>query len=243
MEVDVAFLPRDIAGRDLSEIAVVVFDVLRATTSITAALAAGVKEIHVFGDIDSAAQAARAFPKNRLLCGEVNCLAPLGFDLGNSPRAFNRADHAGRTMLLSTTNGTRALMAAVGARAILCGALVNAGAVADALISSDTDVLLLCAGTQGAVAMEDLIGAGAVISELQRRKASPSMVCDSALIAHSIWRQCENDLRAQLRHTAGGQNVIAAGLEPDIDFAAKVNSIGVVGQAEGSPPVIRRFGA
>jgi 2-phosphosulfolactate phosphatase len=243
MNVHVAFLPRDIAGRDLSPVAVVVFDVLRATTSITAALAAGVEEIHVFGDIDSAAQAARNFPKDRLLCGEVNCLAPPGFDLGNSPRAFNRAEHAGRPMLLSTTNGTRALLAAEGAGTVLCGALVNAATVATALIALDREVLLLCAGTQGEVAMEDLIGAGAVLAQLERQGASPRPVSDSALIASAVYRQCEPVLASAMRQTAGGRNVLAAGLEPDIDFAAKLNSIAIVGQAQGNPPVIRRWSA
>jgi 2-phosphosulfolactate phosphatase len=238
MDVDVAYLPRDVAGRDMSLLSVVVFDVLRATTSITAALAAGIDEIHVFGDIESAARAARSFPPNRLLCGEVNCLAPPGFDLGNSPRAFNRADHAGRPMLLSTTNGTRALLAATAARTVLCGAVVNARAVADALLQLQSDVLLLCAGTQGEVSREDLIGAGAVIGELYRQ-SPPNLVSDAALTAFYFWQQCAADLPAKFRQTAGGKNILAAGLEPDIDFAAKLNSIPIVGQAHGSPPVIR----
>ncbi|HEX4124349.1 MAG TPA: 2-phosphosulfolactate phosphatase, partial [Tepidisphaeraceae bacterium] len=235
MNIDVAFLPRDVAGRDLSRLAVVVFDVLRATTTITAALAAGVSEIHAFGDIPSAREAMRTFPSNRLLCGEVNCLPPPGFDLGNSPRAFNRAEHAGRPMLLSTTNGTRALLAAAGAGAVLCGALVNARAVADAIIALDRDVLLLCAGTQGGVAMEDLLGAGAVIAELQWADSRPKLLADAAMIANSLFAIYADSLDEQLRLTAGGQNVIAAGLEADIDFCARLNSISVVGRAEGNP--------
>jgi 2-phosphosulfolactate phosphatase len=243
MNVDVAFLPRDIAGRDLSRHAVVVFDVLRATTSITAALAAGVTEIHVFGDIDTAATAAGNFPKNRLLCGEVKCLAPPGFDLGNSPRAFDRAAHAGRPMLLSTTNGTRALLAAAEAGVLLCGALVNAEAVAKTLIALGRDVLLVCAGTQGAVAMEDLLGAGAVLDHLEKLGASPNFASDSARIANALYSGCQHDLPAVLEQSAGGQNVIAAGLGADIAFSARLNSIPIVGQARGNPPVITEFSA
>src|SRR5213592_719978 len=127
MDAKVILLPRDLRLADLDGRSVVVFDVLRATTTMAAALAAGVREIRVFGDLESArAAAARAGDTDRLLCGEENCLRPEGFDLGNSPGAFDRALHAGRTMYLSTTNGTRAIVAAREAPVVLTGALVNA---------------------------------------------------------------------------------------------------------------------
>ena len=129
MKIDVVLLPRDLRPADLAGRSVVVFDVLRATTSMTAALAAGVSEIRVFGDLTAAKEAAGSFAGPRLLCGEDRCLPPPGFDLGNSPGAFNRA-HAGRPAFMSTTNGTRAILAARGAASIFVGALVNAGAVA-----------------------------------------------------------------------------------------------------------------
>src|SRR5438552_3276073 len=97
LAVEVVFLPTDLLPRHVAGRSVVVFDVLRATTSITAALAAGVKEILVFGDVDAAARAAATCSGPRLLCGEVRCLPPAGFDLGNSPRAFDRAAHGGCT--------------------------------------------------------------------------------------------------------------------------------------------------
>src|ERR1700722_18389779 len=95
----------------LQERTVVVFDVLRATTSMTAALAAGVKEIRCFGDLESAVSAAKASEDKPLLCGERHAVKPPGFDLGNSPGAFQPDLHRGRTIFMSTTNGTRAILA------------------------------------------------------------------------------------------------------------------------------------
>src|SRR5438876_11749475 len=106
MDLRVVLLPRDLDPEHTSGRAVVVFDVLRATTSMAAALAAGVGEIRVFGDLDAArAAAGRAGAEARLLCGEENCLPPQDFDLGNSPGAFTPGLHAGRTLYMCTTNG------------------------------------------------------------------------------------------------------------------------------------------
>jgi 2-phosphosulfolactate phosphatase len=99
--IDVAMLPKDLTPDQIHNKTVVVFDVLRATTTMTAALAAGVREIRIFADIHSAAQAARQFAGPRILAGEVDCLPPIGFDLGNSPGAFTPDLHAGRTAFLS----------------------------------------------------------------------------------------------------------------------------------------------
>ena len=142
MNAKVILLPRDLRPEDLRGRSVVVFDVLRATTTMTAALAAGVREIRVFGDLESARRAADAFHGSRLLCGESNCLPPPGFDLGNSPGAFNRETHAGRVAFMSTTNGTRAILAARGAHAIFTGALVNAAAANCMLVGQSVPSLI-----------------------------------------------------------------------------------------------------
>src|SRR6185503_20092956 len=106
MNVDVAYLPGELSRMNLSGATVVVFDVLRATTTITAALAAGVREIHVYGSTADARRAGAARAANGsdiLLCGEEQCLPPAGFHLGNSPGSFEASAHAGRTVCMSTT--------------------------------------------------------------------------------------------------------------------------------------------
>src|SRR3954468_14343851 len=148
MQLDVVFLPSELQPGQLQGRAVAVFDVLRATTTMAAALSAGVGEIRLFPDIESARSAAQAFPgAGKLLCGEARCLPPPGFDLGNSPGAFNRESHGGRTAFMSTTNGTRAILAARDAAAGFVASLVNASAAAVALAATGRDITLLCAGT------------------------------------------------------------------------------------------------
>ena len=236
MNVDVAFLPRDLPPS--VGLTVIVFDVLRATTTIAAALAAGVTEIHVFGGTAPAREAAGR-TGGVLLCGEEQCLPPPGFDLGNSPGAFARAAHARRTVYMSTTNGTRAVLAARGARRILTGALVNASAAARAASAAGDDVLLLCAGTGGQVAAEDVIGAGAVLHAL-RAAGHVRNASDAAWIAEELFLRHRGDLPAALRQSLGGRNVAAAGLEPDIAFAARLDALDTVGLVHGAaPPVIR----
>ena len=229
MKVDVVFLPALLRPEHLAGRAVVVLDVLRATTTMIAALAAGVKEIHVFEDLESAVRGKQHAEPSALLCGERDCVAPPGFDLGNSPRAFDAAMHSGRTVLMSTTNGTRAIAATRTAAETLIGALTNASAVAHYLAQRQMDVTLLCAGTAGQIATEDIIGAGAIVHGLQTADIEPKS--DAVDIALRLFESSENDLRGVLRTSRGGRNVIAAGLEPDIDFAANLNSCDIVAHA------------
>lgn len=210
----------------------VVFDVLRATTTMTAALAAGVDHIRIFPDCESARWAASSAPSPRpLLCGEVKCLPPDGFDLGNSPGGLDPVRHAGQTLYMSTTNGTRAIIAARGATLLLAGALVNARAVARALRRENRDVTLLCAGTDGQLALEDLLGAGAVIDALQ----DPSLDSDLAQVALQLFHASRNRLEQALAGAAGGRNVIRAGLPDDVSFCASLDRFDVVGRVLDEP--------
>lgn len=232
--VDVIFRPSELTTDRILEKSVVVFDVLRATTSITAALAAGVSEIRVFKDPQSAAEAGRSFGKAALLCGEITCLRPPGFELGNSPGDFKRELHADRIAFLSTTNGTKAIIAAREAAAVLIGALVNATAIAQELISIGRNVTLLCAGTQGNYSMEDAIGAGAVIDALFAKGAA-TPTGDAARMAHRLFQSAQSNLRETLSDTTSGENLRAAHLETDIEFCAELDSIPVVGIVRDNP--------
>jgi 2-phosphosulfolactate phosphatase len=236
MRADVVLLPRELAPVHLQGRAVVVFDVLRATTTMTAALAAGVREIRIFGSVPEVLEAAvQVAPGERpLLCGEVKCLPPPGFDLGNSPGAFSAASHFSRTLFMATTNGTRAIVAAQGAQMLLAGALVNASAVARELARAALDITLLCAGTGGEIAMEDVLGAGAVLDSLQ--KIAPVQIAsDVARMALRLFQACRDQLRQTLITCTGGENVVAVGLEADVDFAARVDVFDVVGVVQAGP--------
>jgi len=217
MRVDVVMTPEQLTADKLTGRAVAVFDVLRATTTITAALAAGVEQIRLFTEIGAARSAAKAHAGPRLLVGELRCLPPEGFDLGNSPGVFNPSRHAGATMFMCTTNGTRALLAASQADAVFAASLVNSSAVARRLIDSRRDITLLCAGTDGQPALEDMVGAGSVIEALVASDADIDLGSDIARCARAAFLGCRGDMAGALRDTQGGRNVLAAGLPQDID--------------------------
>lgn len=243
MKVDVLFLPSHATAESFAGRSVVVFDVLRATTTMTAALAAGVLEIHVFPDTATVRKRAGEVGlfRGALTCGEEQCLRPEGFDLGNSPGAFTR-EYAERTVFMSTTNGTRAILAAQNAAQLFVGALVNASAVASVLAEAGLDVTLLCAGTNGRVAIEDVIGAGAVLAALSR-KLPTVPASDAARVALHLFESAKNDLPRALAEGDGGRNVIAAGLREDIAFAASVDRFRhVVGEVTGQTVRMRRVG-
>ena len=243
MKVDVLFLPSHATPESFAGRSVVVFDVLRATTTMTAALAADVREIHVFQDTAAVRRRASELGPSSaaLMCGEEQCLRPEGFDLGNSPAAFTR-EYADRTVFMSTTNGTRAILAAREAAQLFVGALVNASAVASVLAEVGLDVTLLCAGTNGRVAIEDVIGAGAVLAALNR-KISTVPASDAARVAVHLFESSKNDLPRALAEGDGGRNIIAAGLGEDIGFAASVDRFKhVVGEVTGRTVRMRRVG-
>jgi 2-phosphosulfolactate phosphatase len=233
MRVDLVQLPALLEERHLRDRVVVVFDVLRATTTMAAALAAGVAQIRVFGSIDAARQAAAAFDGPKLLCGECECLRPEGFDLGNSPADFTTKS-AGKTAFMSTTNGTRAILAAVAAPKLFIGAIVNASATAQRLASLGMNVTLLCAGTNGQPAIEDMLGAAAVMDALTRHTAiEPES--DSVAIARHLYNSCRENLQAAMTQSAGGRNLLRAGLPEDIEWASRLDALNTVGVIQHDP--------
>src|SRR5580698_7677707 len=154
MDVEVVQIPAHLDGRALSGKTVIVFDVLRATTTITSAFAAGVRSIRAFADLADAKAAAASHKPRPILCGEVNALPAPGVDLGNSPGQFTSA-HAGREIFMATTNGTKAIQAARSASQMFVAALVNARAAAMAAAATHRPILLLGSGTNHEISMED----------------------------------------------------------------------------------------
>jgi 2-phosphosulfolactate phosphatase len=238
MTVDVVLLPRDLIPLQLTDRAVAVFDVLRATTSITAALSVGVTEVRVFGTLDECLAAAAAFDGPKLTCGERHTLPPPGFDLGNSPGQFT-PDHAGRTVFMTTTNGTKAIVAARAAPLVITAALVNATAAARVLAGAGRDVTLLCSGSDGAPSLEDTLGCGAVLHALQGL-TDVSITGDLARIALQLFAACRDRLPATLADTFGGHNIRRVKLDADIAFAARLDVFDVVGRVGDGPLRVTR---
>jgi 2-phosphosulfolactate phosphatase len=244
MIIDVVLQPRELKPEHLIDRAVAVFDVLRATTTLTAAIASGAKEVRAFDSIDSAREAAAKFDGPKLLCGELHTLPPQGFDMGNSPGDYTPERVKDRTIFFSTTNGTRAINAVLSSsippKVLFAAALVNAAAAAKALLEARADVTLLCSGSDGNFSAEDFLGAGAVADALA---AMGEIVpgTDAVLAARFAFSAVCKDLPGALRQTYGGHNNLRVGLGADIDFAARLNVLNVVAKIAGTPPTARRL--
>lgn len=196
-------------GRDLSETVCIVFDVLRATSTLLHALAHGAEAVEPVADIP-AALARRAGQADVLLAGERHGLridasltGGVEFDLGNSPREFTAERVAGRRIVMTTTNGTRALHACTGAAAILAASFGNLGATARWLDRHPPSrILLVCAGTLDHASFEDALAAGALADEIWNRTAN-GWVDDAARMVRELFRARRQDL---LRAVSEGRN-------------------------------------
>ena len=222
------------AGATAGGIAVVI-DVLRASTTIATALAHGAAAVRPVAGIEEARGLAAVLGAGTLLGGERGGVRIPGFDLGNSPLEYTPDRVAGKTIVITTTNGTAALHACREAREILVGALVNRTAVADEvrrLAGDSVPVHLVCAGTDGEITAEDVLAAGAILDAAAA--GSVEALDESAREAVAFFRRVasavdvQSGLVAEFRRSPGGSNLVDLGLEADLPVAAAIDSLAVV---------------
>jgi 2-phosphosulfolactate phosphatase len=230
-QLDIYLLPTLVEPAALAGKAVVVIDILRATTTIVHALAAGAAEVRPCQEVEDARRLASEIGGDVLLGGERGGLQIPGFDLGNSPAEYTRERLGGKTVVFTTTNGTRAMLRCQQARRVLLGAFVNFSAVCREL-AGESEVALVCAGTDGQVTREDALFAGAVVDDLVR-SGRRSRLNDQAELAADAWQTAvrlltDRPLGMTLRDSRGGRNLIDIGQENDIDLAAQMDRFDVV---------------
>ncbi len=203
--LDVAFTRAEVRRAELA----VVIDVLRATTTITHALDSGYERVLVAESIEVAEELRGP---GRVLAGEIECLPPPGFDLGNSPQGTDPP--RGAELVLATTNGAPAILAASDcAGTVLLGCLRNLEALC-AAIAGGGDVLLVCAGTDGGHAVEDVYLAGRICDALEGPRTDAAIIAQGAAAAHRT-------ARTAIGAGRGAANLVDADLEADIDFCAQ----------------------
>jgi 2-phosphosulfolactate phosphatase len=166
MQVHVALTPTEFTDLPLAGRTALAVDVLRATTAAVAACEAGCRRVVPVADQAAAESRAARDGAGTLLAGERGGEAIEGFHLGNSPGEFTRDRVGGRTVVLTTTNGTAAMLAAAGADAAGLAALVNLTAAARWALAQRRDVSILCAGDHGAFSLEDAVCAGLLVAKL-----------------------------------------------------------------------------
>jgi 2-phosphosulfolactate phosphatase len=248
----VALLPslRDESAADRSS-TVVVIDALRFTTTACQALAAGAHSIRVAATIAEARQQAEQTAICGLLCGERHCLPIEGFDFGNSPLEYSAERVMGRNLVFTTTNGTLAVAAAGHTASVMLAAFVNRAAVVHRLRErSARAVTLICAGTDGKVAAEDVLTAGAIARHLldTGNSSQPPFQCDNdaALLAIACWDELAGKMRSaadlipairdRIGQGLGGRQLIESGFAKDVQFASELDSIDLVPETTESEP-------
>ena len=243
--IDVLLTPADLANAEalLPESQVVIFDVLRATSTIVTALHNVAREVRLFDSLDAvrAAKGSGGMGLPVVLAGAETCLQPADFAVGNPPREQVTAQVGGATVLLATTNGTRAAVRARGAKHLFAGSLLNATATAQVLAPNleSAHTLLVCAGTDGRLALEDSLGAGAVLFSLLAHTYRADLpFTDGAWLAYHAFSAVRPRLGAALRLGQGAINIIEAGLEEDIDFCARIDTMPVVAGIEPGTLVV-----
>lgn len=234
-EIDVSPLPTPEAGAT-----VVVIDTLRMTTTAAVLLANGATSIRVIAEMDAARRTAAE--TGALLLGERGERPLDGFDGGNSPLEYLGRNLNGRHVVLTTSNGARAVEAAAGATHLLLGAVVNAHAVARAVLAGAPErVVLSCSGTAGHISMDDLLGAACIAYELLLLEpgARLSDMARTALALLSAYP----DTYSALRDSGHGRRLEQRGFGADVEFAAQRNTLDWVAERNGRHFVGRRVPA
>ena len=260
MRIVTSLLPELMAVKSAETDIAVVVDVLRATSVITTAFGSGVKQIFTCCQISEAVSLAKQIEKTDpgnqrpLLCGERSCQPISGFDHGNSPSEYTPGRVRGKTLIMTTTNGTKAIEAASSAKQLIAASFLNLPAVVETLRGSGL-VHLICSGTDGRVTAEDVLLVGAIIDACTV-EYRVTVEDDESRLAHGFWASClpvperspwvsiKNGNEKQLSHllarsfgdTLGGANLKKLGFGQDLHRCAQIGTQAAVGVRSQKDP-------
>lgn len=231
MRADVFFAPSLMMPGDVSNRVVAVVDVLRASTSIAAAIANGARAVIPLPSSEEVASRSKTLARSEVrLAGERKSQPISGFDFGNSPAEFSREAVEGKTVLMTTTNGTAAILSVQGAKDIVVASYVNFSAVLGALrtaLRAGTDVAIVCAGQDRQFSLEDSACAGLFIQHITAKHTKVE-VNDAAQAAMVLNKKYGTNLKRLFKASSHGQALTAAGFESDLAACAELNAYGVL---------------
>jgi 2-phosphosulfolactate phosphatase len=204
---------------NVSEYIVVIVDIFRATSSICYGIENGAEAIIPVAEVDECL-AYRDKETGYLLAAERNGEVVAGFDFGNSPFSYTKEKVAGKTIVLTTTNGTQALHLSRTAKRVVIGSFLNLTALCNWLKTQNENILLVCAGWKNNFNLEDTLFSGAVVEQL---KAGNYKTDDSAIAANDLYQLGKHDLNAYLAKTSHSERLKKLGIEADIAFCLNVD--------------------
>ena len=211
-KIEVCFTPSLIDLYNLEKKIVVVVDILRATSCMTTAMANGVKSIIPVATIEECFSLRN---KGFIAAAERDGKMADGFDLGNSPFSYMDKSLKGKTIAVTTTNGTLAITKSKKAEQVIVGSFLNKSAVANYLINQPNDVVIVCAGWKGKMNIEDTLFAGALAEAL---KESFIFEDDSTLIAQGLYNIAKNDIVAYVSQSSHVKRLKRLNIHKDIEF-------------------------
>lgn len=231
MKLSVYFQGNLIDENSLKGKTVVVVDVLRASTTICAALKNGAKEIIPVVTLETATKiASNLFDGQFLLGGERQGKIIDGFDLGNSPAEYSSEKVDTKSIVFSTTNGTAAIHRSRYAERVLIGGFVNLDLLVQNLTSNlPADLVIVCAGKENVFCIEDALCAGAIITKLTEQNPQIEIfLTDAGRTSKSIWEQLHKNLKHEIRYSDHGKYLSSIGLESDVELCASLNEFPVL---------------
>ena len=253
--LDAVLLPSLVQPEFFEGKTVVVVDVLRATTTITSAIHAGCRYVLPQGAIETAKDTFTKLESNEetagvsMLGGERRGKIVPGFHGGNSPVEYTSEVAADKILILATTNGTVAMDHCALGKRVLIGSMVNLTAVAEQVVA-DSDLVVLCSGTDRLITSEDVIFAGAFLQRVQELRWQAGLpigkLTDPAMIATNHWQTVRRQVEAGtpladfLKNARGGINLVKIGHSRDIEFAANIDSLPIVSELNTKTWQIRR---
>lgn len=217
--LDVCLTPALIPLYKVEDYTVVIIDIFRATSSICYGIENGAEAIIPVSEVEECA-AYREKGGDYLLAAERNGEVVAGFDFGNSPFSYTAEKVAGKTVVLTTTNGTHALHLSRSAKQVLIGSFLNITSLCNYLRGREGNILLVCAGWQNNFNLEDTLFAGAVIELL---KESGYTLDDPAIAANDLFQIGRNDISQYLSKTSHGERLRKLGIEKDIAFCLQID--------------------
>ncbi|WP_259066229.1 2-phosphosulfolactate phosphatase [Mucilaginibacter sp. X4EP1] len=228
-QLNVCLSPSLIPLYKVEDYVVVIIDIFRATSSICYGIENGAEAIIPVSEVEECA-AYREKGFDYLLAAERDGKVVDGFDFGNSPFSYTKEKVAGKTIVLTTTNGTHALHLSRSAKKIVIGSFLNLTAICNWLKTQNDNILLVCAGWKNNFNLEDTLFAGAVVEQL---KDFEFKLDDAAIAANDLFQIGKNDINQYLKKTSHGERLKKLGIEKDIEFCLQVDLTTAIPILEG----------
>lgn len=232
--LEVCLTPALLPLYSIEDSIVVIIDIFRATSSICYGIENGAEAIIPVSKVEECAAYREQFPEY-LLAAERDGEVVAGFDFGNSPFSYTADKVGGKTVVLTTTNGTHALQLSIKAKKIVIGSFLNLTALSDWLRAQETNILLVCAGWKNKFNLEDTLFAGAVVEQL---KDDCFKLDDAGIAAQDLYNIARNDLNGYLKKTSHSERLKLLGIEKDIEFCLNVDIATAIPVLDGDRLVI-----